>query len=229
MDTWEGMHFASQRPAQSLAEALGDLPSAIGSFRPSALVEVGRADLEAACNWKLFVENHIDVLHLWYLHDESLSAFDHTCFEHETLGRNWTSYEPLRPGAEPMASDGSAIRHLTDRDRRGLGAHLLFPDTPMACSASFFITYRAVGVAPEQTRVELRVLAEPDGDGDALVEAACSFIEEDLDACERIQLCARSRHFGIGPLALDHERPITTFHDHLLGLLGHRPTETAAP
>ena len=226
VDAWEGMAFASARPSHTLAEALSGLPEAIGSFRPSELVEVGRADMSSGCNWKLFIENHIDVLHLWYLHDESLAAYDHTRFEHAALGRNWASYEPIRPGRQPMP--GAVIEHLADRDRQGLGAHLLFPDTPMAASASFFATYRAVPVGPEETRVELRVLAEPGADADTLVAATRSFIEEDLEACERIQAAVRSSRWEIGPLARDHERPITAFHDHLLGLLGREPSETAA-
>jgi Rieske 2Fe-2S family protein len=216
VDIWEGLHFASQRPSQTLADALGELPSAIGSFRPSALVEVGRADLVAACNWKLFIENHIDVLHLWYLHDESLAAYDHTQFEHRALGENWASYEPVRLGSSALGDAAPPIRHLDERDRTGLGAHLLFPDTPMATSASFFLTYRAVAVEPEVTRVEVRVFGEADSDGDELVATARSFIEEDLEACVRIQQAVRSRHFEVGPLALDHERPITAFHHQLL-------------
>jgi Rieske 2Fe-2S family protein len=218
IETWEGLHFASAQPTQSLTEALGPLPEAIGTFRPSQLHEVGRADLTASCNWKLFIENHIDVLHLWYLHDESLAAFDHTRFEHQALGKNWASYEPMRPGGDPLAT-GASIRHIAERDRAGLGAHLLFPDTPMATSASFFITYRAVATGPEQTRIELRVLSEADSDASDLLAATRSFIEEDLEACVRVQQAVRSRHFGIGPLAHDHERPITAFHDHLLALL----------
>lgn len=225
VDAWEGLHFLSRRPERPLAEAMGALPAAIGSFRPSTLVEVGRADLVAACNWKLFVENHIDVLHLWYLHDESLAAYDHTRFAHQPIGENWASYEPARPGRVALAEGAPPIRHLDQRDRDGLGAHLLFPDTPMATSASFFLTYRAVAVEPEVTRVELRVLAEPDADGDQLVATARSFIEEDLDACVRVQAAVRSRHFEIGPLAHEHERPITTFHRQLLDRIPHRTTE----
>lgn len=216
VDAWEGLHFASQRPEQPLTEALGDLPDAIGSFRPSQLVEVGRADLVADCNWKLFIENHIDVLHLWYLHDESLAAYDHTQFQHRSLDGNWASYEPMRPGSTALADGAPPIRHLDERDRAGLGAHLLFPDTPMATSASFFLTYRAAAVEPEATRVEVRVLGEAGSDGDELVATVCSFIEEDLEACARIQQAVRSRYFEVGPLALDHERPISAFHHQLL-------------
>lgn len=226
VDVWEGLHFASQRPAQTLAEALGELPDAMGSFRPSQLVELGRADLLAPCNWKLFVENHIDVLHLWYLHDDSLAAYDHTSFEHRALGENWASYEPVRPGSAALAVDAPPIQHLDQRDRDGLGAHLLFPDTPMATSASFFVTYRAVAVEPELTRVEIRVLGEPDGDGDELVATVRSFIEEDLEACVRVQRAVRSQHFGIGPLAHHHERPITAFHQQLLRRITSTNPET---
>lgn len=216
VDVWEGLQFASKRPAQTLAEALGELPDAIGSFRPSALVEVGRADLVATCNWKLFIENHIDVLHLWYLHDKSLAAYDHTSFQHQAIGENWASYEPVRPGSAAPAQHASPIRHIDERDRSGLGAHLFFPDTPMASSASFFVTYRAVAVEPELTRVEIRVLGEPENDGDELVDTVRSFIQEDLEACVRVQLAVRSQHFAIGPLAHHHERPITAFHQQLL-------------
>ena len=59
------------RPRRATARGGGrrPAPAHMGSHRPGALVPVARVDLEAACNWKLFVENHIDVYHLWYLHE----------------------------------------------------------------------------------------------------------------------------------------------------------------
>ena len=75
--------------------------------------------MPAACNWKLLVENHVDVYHLWYLHRESLGDFDHNQFEHHQLGANWASYEPLRRrdvDAARLTSGTVAIRGL-DRTR----------------------------------------------------------------------------------------------------------------
>ena len=89
----------------------------------------------------------------------------------------------------------------------------------MAVSAEFVITYAAVPVAPDRTRIELRVRAEPGADADGLLAAARSFIDEDIAACERIQAALTSPWFAVGPLARDHEAPITAFQRNVLAAL----------
>ena len=217
---WEGMVFAHPHPdVAPLADALDRLPRAIGSFHPGLLPVVAREDLVARCNWKLFVENHIDVYHLWYLHGRSLADLDHNRFEHTQLGRNWVSYEPLR---DPDLASARLVRgtrpidHIDERDRLGVGAHMIFPNILMASNAEFFMSYAVVPVAPDESRIEVRMRAEPGADGDALLEAAHSFIDEDILACERIQSALASPWFEVGPLARQHEAPITAFHENLL-------------
>jgi choline monooxygenase len=222
VEVWEGMVFVHPEPdADPLASYLGIIPDALGSFRPSALEPAGHAVLDAKCNWKLFVENHIDVYHLWYLHEYSLGTLDHTKFEHRTMHGNWVSYEPLRdPHCDAHLSTGtSTITHLAERERRGVGAHLAFPNLMFATSAEFFATYRAVPVAPDRSLIDLRVRAEPGADGDAVMKAVRSFIDEDIAACEAVQAGARSPYFAVGPLARHHEHPMTLFQDHLLAAL----------
>ena len=182
--------------------------------------------IDVACNWKLFVENHIDVYHLWYLHDASLAAFDHTRFEHHALARNWASYEPMRDPADATGEAdpaGGAIRHLDDRDRHGIQAHMLFPNTLMAASTEFFTTYAIHPVDPGRSWIDLRVRAEPDADVDRVTASIRAFIDEDVAACEQVQAAVPARRFGVGPLARTHERPITTFHTNLLDALGLGP------
>lgn len=220
---WEGMVFVHPSPAAApLADALAGLPDHIGSHRPGLLPVVASADLTARCNWKLLVENHVDVYHLWYLHRTSLGDLDHVRFEHHQLGPNWASYEPLRSGdlAEARLVRGApVIGHLEERDRLGVGAHLVFPNVLLAANAEFFMTYAVVPVAPDESRMEVRIRAEPGTDGVALLEAARSFIDEDVDACERIQAGLATTDFEVGPLAREHEAPITAFHTHLLAAL----------
>jgi phenylpropionate dioxygenase-like ring-hydroxylating dioxygenase large terminal subunit len=234
--TWGGMVFAHPEPdAGGVDGWLGQLPGRIGSYQPALLTEVAHVPLEAGCNWKLFVENHVDVLHLWYLHAATLADFDHQRFEWQQLGRNWVSYEPLRPqvAGPRLHAATTAIRHIDARDAEGLGAHIAFPNVMMATSAEFFITYVARPVAPDRTVVDLRVRAEPEADAAALVRSAESFILEDIAGCERVQASVRSSRYRVGPMAVSHERPITLFHHHLLDALGHPPTngapECAAP
>lgn len=230
---WEGMVFAHpDAGAPPLPDALGELPDRIGSFRPGRLVQVGRLDLEARCNWKLFVENHVDVYHLWYLHAATLGDFDHARFEYLQLDRNWVSWEPLLSGTPMDAAVGAGgveIAGLADRDRLGIGAHFVFPNLMMATTAEFFATYQAVPLAPDRTRIELRIRAERHADGDALVAAARSFIAEDIVACERIQDAVGADRFIVGPLCRTHEAPVLTFQSHVLDAVAPiTPGETDA-
>ena len=219
---WEGLLFACPDPAVApLGVWMDGFADAVGSVRPGLLPQVAAADIPAACNWKLFVENHIDVYHLWYLHALSLADFEHRRFEHRAVGPHWVSYEPRREADGPSGLDGGnpPIAHLDQRDRNGLGAHLLFPNVTMAVSAEFVITYAAVPVAPDRTRIELRVRAERGADADGLLAAARSFIDEDIAACERIQAALASPWFEVGPLARDHEAPIAAFQRNVLAAL----------
>ena len=85
---WEGLVFACPDPdVAPLDEWMAGFPDAIGSIRPGLVPQVAMADIPAACNWKLFVENHIDVYHLWYLHALSLADFEHRRFEHRAQPR----------------------------------------------------------------------------------------------------------------------------------------------
>jgi hypothetical protein len=97
---------------------------------------------------------------------------------------------------------------------------MVFPNLLMATSAEFFATYAAEPVAPQRTVVELRIRAEPAADPAHLLGALRSFILEDIAACEAVQRGVRSPMFSVGPLARDHERPITTFQANLLTRLG---------
>jgi Rieske 2Fe-2S family protein len=220
VDVWEGLVFVHPDPgAPALLGSLTGLPEALGSHQPGRLAQVAHTRLDARCNWKLLVENHVDVYHLWYLHEQTLGDFDHTRFEHVQAGRNWTSYEPLRGadlGRAALTRGNAVIEHLGERDRLGLGAHLIFPNLLVATSAQFFATYVAEPVAPDHTVIDLRVRAEALADGAALVEAVESFIKEDITACEAVQTAVTSPAFGVGPLARDHERPIAAFHRSVL-------------
>ena len=223
---WEGLVFVhpSAEP-QPFDDFLGDFPGGIGSFRPGELRQLAVVEIVGDFNWKLFVENHIDVYHLWYLHESTLADFDHPHFEHRRLGPNWVSYEPMRPGpaARLAAEERRGITGLADRDRYGIGAHLLFPNMTMASTVDSFITYAVTPVTPVRSRVQLRVRALDPTRADELIAGARSFIDEDIEACERVQRGLSSPMFDIGAFAGEHEQPIVDFHRELRDRLASVP------
>jgi len=222
---WSGLLFAhlDPDPDPPLAAWLGTFPDRIGGFRPDRLVEVARYRFELAANWKFFVENHVDVYHLWYLHAASLGAYDHHAAAWEMCGPHWVFYEPPASGVDV---DGESfwrglrpVGHV-DQDRWGSGAHLVFPNLTLATGAGFFMTYQCVPIAPDRSVVDMRVRAEPGSDPSAMVELSRRIIErEDGAACAAMQAAVRSPAFSVGPLAREHELPITRFQENVLAVM----------
>ncbi len=226
---WDGMVFVNPSgDAASFADWLGDYPKHCGPFDLDQLVEVRRHQVDVACNWKLYVENHIDVLHLWYLHEDSLGMYDHRNFLHEAVGDHWVSSERLRTGLERRGELSSMrekmlpISHLPADERDVLRANLLWPNVPMSSSETLYMTYQVVPTGPTTCRLDIRVRAEPGSELDdrGLAELCTVLVDEDATAVERIQEVIQSQRFEVGPLAVDHERPITDFHRTLLERLG---------
>jgi len=209
---WGGMVFANPSPeAPGLPETMAGLDARLDGFLTGPLRQVAVVRYEAACNWKLLVENHIDVYHLWYLHARSLAAYDHRKFSWESLGDNWWSLEPMK--AEP---DRPGLAWVPDAMRHHIGAYLVFPNLMLVTTDEYFASYDAVPVAPDRTILTLRVRSSDDADADALVDSIRSFMAEDIAACERMQRGAASPFFGVGALASTHEEPIRRFHASLL-------------
>jgi phenylpropionate dioxygenase-like ring-hydroxylating dioxygenase large terminal subunit len=222
VEHWCGLVFAHLEPATAppLADWLGEFPECIGGFQPDRLVEVARYQFELGANWKFFVENHIDVYHLWYLHAQSLGAYDHARAQWAMTGQHWVFYEPPRQVVD-TDDDGFwrgllPVSHV-DRDRWGSGAHLIFPNLTLATGAGFFMTYQCIPTGPERSVVDMRVRAEPGSDATAMLELSRTIIErEDGAACEGLQAAVQSPWFEVGPLARHHELPITRFHELVL-------------
>jgi Rieske 2Fe-2S family protein len=206
---WRGMVFVNPDPdAEPLADALGPLEGRLAPWFAGPLEQVAVVTYEVDCNWKLIVENHVDVYHLWYLHARSLGDFAHRSFtwawDHDT----WWSYEPLKADRTVPAG----LPWLSEEERGGIGAHLLFPNLMLVTTSDYFATYDAVPLAPGRTRLTLRVRSVAGSDGDRLVAAVRSFLSEDIVACERLHAATASPAFALGPLASTHEAPVRAFH-----------------
>ena len=215
---WDGLVFVNPDPAAEPFEAwLGGYPDRVGPFDTSQLVEVLRLLVPVAANWKLYIENHVDVLHLWYLHHETLGMYDHTGFLHEKVGRHWVSEERLRPGQE-RSRGLPRIAHLPESEHDVLRANLIFPNVPTSSSETQTMTYQVVPTGPESCELDIRVRAEP---GASIPEEGVAQLlrvlrDEDGSAVEQIQRVLRSPRFEVGPLASAHEAPIVAFQHDVL-------------
>ena len=224
---WEGMVFANPDPDATplVASAWATCPTTSAATGRSCSAQVAHVGIEGDCNWKLFVENHIDVLPpLVPARARRSGDFDHTAVR-APAARPQLGQLRTVAGADARrrrSTRGTVpIAHIDDRDRFGIGAHMMFPNMLMASTVEFFITLRGARRSRPTARSSTCACGpSPDADADALVAAARIVHRR---GHRRVRAGPRrrwrSRRFAVGPLAREHEAPITRFHEHLLTVL----------
>lgn len=245
VSTFKGMVFVhpDPRPPESLEEWLSDLPQRMGPYEPERLLELVRQRREIGANWKLFIENHIDGYHLWHLHFNSLTEYDHNKQAARQCGRHWSLYEPQKAASRRPADQAQTglpvIDHIDPR-WYGSSVHLVFPNLAMAAGGTFWLTLQAIPLAPDRTALDLRIRGMPISQARLATLQAIrhlsnkwkrfttpsfrsweDLLQEDIRACESIQRAARSSRFGVGPLARPYENSITEFHKNLLAFVNN--------
>ena len=74
LETWAGFIFITfNDSAESLDTYLGDLPNLVAPYALDQLVCVRRRFYDVACNWKVYLENTKDQLHVTSVHRTSLN------------------------------------------------------------------------------------------------------------------------------------------------------------
>jgi choline monooxygenase len=225
VQVWGGFIFVHPDPdaEATFGEWLGDFPEHCGDYPWDAIVEIARITVPLRCNWKLYIENHVDWLHLWYLHHDSLKMYEHHEATYATSGNHWYSAEVLREGIDTTAGTGmEPIPGVAEQEQRTLRANLIFPNVPVATMGSMIQTYQVVPTGPESCELDIRSYGMPGAVVSEVMRTQGLLVLRDEDgvACEQMQMAIHSSRFAVGPLALEHERPIADFHANLLTYLG---------
>jgi len=162
---FNGMIFvnADPAPAETLGQWLGRVPDDWGPWRPAELFELPASAIEVAANWKLFIENHVDGLHLWHLHARSVQGLDHDRQYWVARGRHWMFYEP-----ESVAGSIPERRTIrlpaipgVDALRYGSSVYMLFPNIGIAAGVTFLAIFVVTPLAPDRSRVSFRTFVKP--------------------------------------------------------------------
>jgi len=227
VESWMGLLFihADARPELSFAEWSVGLADELSVFQVDKLQLLKQESFTFDANWKLYIENHIDWLHLWFVHPETLGSLTHTYDNVMHFGSNFCSYDPVKPEYAAAYSEANPlpdIPHLKNTDQRfsDTGAHFLFPNLPIFTGSSFFALTDLIPLSPEKTQMNISLLGIPGGDTDTFM-ALFNKITKDEDAriITSIQANVRSSKFKVGPLAQQYESAISNFHDHYLELI----------
>ena len=243
VDLWRGMIFVHPQPnATPLAKWFGDVEQYLGPHSVEELPEYpdARTSYEIKANWKIVVENYIDVYHLSHLHSATLNMYDHSQAEYEFVGPHYAFKEPLSRDYAKDLVNNSPMPLVIPEAEAAAWVPMLFPGIGLAESESNWATFIITPLSPTLTRIENRVrvanasewefgkqgvksyaywknsgtgkYASSEQDSDPMTSG--DFTAEDVFACEQQQKSFTSPFFEVGPAAKGEKpniRPPTSY------------------
>lgn len=251
VDLWKSMIFVHPDPdGPSIAEWFGPAEPQLGPHVPEELVEYANlsTSYEIKANWKVVVENYIDVYHLSHLHSNTLQMYDHKAAEYGWEGSHYLFWEPpIKEFLEDQNKKLIAPRIIPD-DLHGAWVPMLFPGIGLAGTEDGWNIFIVEPIGPELTRIinRGRISAgsgwelakqqirssmfwtkfglsgkypEHDAMGDDDPMVAGDFTGEDIYACEQQQKSLNSPYFETGPAARG-ESPVIEHQKVVLRWLG---------
>ena len=252
VDLWRGMLWVHPNPnAGSIMGWFGEVEPLLGPHQVDNLIEYpeASASTEIKANWKIVVENYIDVYHLSHLHANTLHMYDHAKAEFGFVGPHYAFWEPLAEWYAAEIEKNAPLPLLDEipRDKLGAWVPMLFPGIGLAENESSWSTYVITPLAPDLTRVETRskvknvakwkhgaqawrshgfwqkhVSAKYEGDAKTDPMATGDFMAEDVYVCEQQQKSLKSPYFAIGATAVSGENPVRTHQQIVLDFMEGR-------
>lgn len=257
VETWLGMIWVHPDPnAESLLHWLAGAEAYIGPHRAEELPEYpeARTDHIIQANWKIVVENYIDVYHLSHLHSQTLYMYDHQKAEFGFMGPHFVFYEPhskaFSENLEEMAPM-PLIDHFDEANPTGAYVPMLFPNLGIGASESSWSIFHILPLAPDRTRVITRTRVANVSDwafqkqewrswkyykksaakyadapvGDPM--ASGDFMAEDIFACESQQKAMNSPYFQVGASAKFQESSVRGFQSVVKQWMARTPEQEA--
>lgn len=245
---WKEMIFVNPDPeATPFAEWVGDFEPYFGPHQPELLKEYETREYEIKANWKIFVENYIDVYHLSHLHSETLNMYDHAKLQSVfTSAGHTATYDPptkdYRKYLESNPSDYLPLIDHVKQEQWGAYTHMMFPCFGIAGDEFNWSTLEVIPVSPTVTKIRQRSRTMPMDDMTVAIGKGYEkvsnwfykqmgyqpednpldskdFMLEDIYACEQQQKAMASPQFAFGPTSIDQEQLIVDFHRTVLSYM----------
>ncbi len=244
---WRGMLWVHTKPNTiPIDEWFSGCEKHLGPHNPERLIEYPDTRYEKVinANWKIIVENYIDVYHLAHLHSNTLNMYHHAKAEYGFVNDHFLFWEPLARKYEKNLDELIPFKRITEVNDEHLGAFVpwLFPSLGLAESESSWSTFQVIPLSPYKTKVIVRTKLEEmteqeyfsqqeksskawprilgirtkyeTSDANDPMESG-DFMEEDIYACEQLQKAMENPLFEIGATAKNMESPIIGFQERI--------------
>ena len=205
LETWGGFVFVNFAPeGPSLADYLGDLPALLEPYALDDLVCARRREFDIACNWKLFVENAMEELHIPTVHRRTIqqnTPMD-THTPEEARGQYCALFSTHEGSMALLKGDQGFPAIPSRRGKAATGTYfvMLYPSTMLGVTSDcmWYLELRPLG--PTRTRlIHGACFPRSSVARDDFDEVAARYFkrwdttaQEDIDASERQQRGLRS-------------------------------------
>ena len=243
VDVWRGMLWVHPKPdAEPINKWFEGCEEQLGPHDPARLVEYPDTRYEEVinANWKIVIENYIDVYHLAHLHSNTLNMYDHAKAQFGFVGDHYLFWEPLAKTYADNLDKLIPFKRIAEVSDEQLGAYVpwLFPSVGLSESESSWSCFQVIPIAPDKTKVVVRTKLEEmstmeyesiswrsgsnwtrimGGDtkyGNADADdpmASGDFMKEDIFACEQQQKSLNNPLFNVTTTAKHGESTIRGF------------------
>lgn len=226
-EVWQGLVFVNlDLNASSLKNALAPIKNRILPYDNIGSLSFNdgyRYVINA--NWKIFVENYMDIYHLSHIHKESLKEYDHKNSHYEFVNNHWLFYQPLSETGDSSSKWWNLSMGQIDSFNGEKGAYvsMLFPNFGITATENLCLFVQIEALSPESTQITVYVKSNY-GSKEYKLPMVYDYrrgttpiqkllekpdvMNEDIYACEMIQRNLKSSHFEVGALAQNLERPL---------------------
>lgn len=205
---WRRLVFVNlDLSAPPVEEGLGGLVGATADLPLESYRYHGRKVYDLEFNWKNYVDNYMEGMHIPYLHPGLNAALDVRAYR-------------VTPG------DRIAIHRATARDGADYQGLFMwrYPNNTIGVYASGLNVTRIVPLGPRSMQLVIDFFfPESAGLGEEerrkAMACTCEVVEEDFAMCRAVQQNLETGVYDTGPLSPKHENGVAYFHELVRGAL----------
>ena len=217
-EAWFNLVFVNLDPAtKPLRESLGELPQQAEMFRFAEMKLFERRTYDMKCNWKTYVDNHLEGYHLPSVHPGLNRELDYNAYVVEPHARHVRQFSPIR-GAQPGDATPRRYKEAREDLTSGLTADYfwIFPNWMLNCYPDNVSLNIVLPVEPERSLAIFEWYLPEKDHSAAAAKASVEFSDqiqvEDVGICEAVQKNLRSRSYSRGRFSVKQEKGVHAFH-----------------
>ncbi len=201
---WQGLVFAAlDAAAPPFEQLVAGIDARLGVSLAGYIFD-RRVSYEAACNWKVYVDNYLEGYHVPRVHPGLAALLDQQAYA-TTLGGGWSLQASPLAGSGPYAQ-GEALYWW------------LWPNTMLSVLPGRLQTNRVLPLAVDRCRIDFDYFYAPEVSAAARLDDqhfADEVQAEDIAICEAVQRGLASGSYVTGRLNPRQESGLWLFHELL--------------